>query len=107
MAAPVHRAGIPPVDEIKAIAEEAALYGLPLVMLYGITNEYAIDKGCDEFKAPFNESTNEPRVYRPADTAIVTPSSDTLYSLAWMDLRGEPVVLGVPEMAVGKVSDPQ
>ncbi len=97
-AAPIQSANLPPADEIKAIAEEATLYGLPLVMLYGIMNEYAIDKESDEFKAPFNEIKNEPRVYTPADTAIVTPNSDTPYSFAWLDLRAEPVVLCVPEM---------
>jgi len=97
--APVQSADLPPVDEIKAIAEEATLYGLPLVMLYGIMNEYAINKDSDQFKAPFNEIKNVPRVYTPADTAIVTPNSDTPYSFAWMDLRAEPVVLCVPEMA--------
>ena len=59
--APVQSADLPPVDEIKAIAEEAILYGLPLVMLYGIMNEYGINKDSSEFKAPFNEIKNEPR----------------------------------------------
>jgi len=96
--APVQSADLPSVDEIRAIAEEATLYGLLLVMLCGIMNEYAINKDSGEFKAPFNEIKNEPRVYTPADTAIVTPNSDTPYSFAWMDLRAEPVVLCVPEM---------
>ena len=30
------------------------------------------------------------------DTAIVTPNSDTPYSLGFMDLRAEPVVISVP-----------
>ena len=30
------------------------------------------------------------------DTAVVTPNSDTPYSLVWMDLRAEPIVLSVP-----------
>src|SRR5439155_1758861 len=30
------------------------------------------------------------------DTAIITPNSDTPYSLCWMDLRAEPIVLSVP-----------
>ena len=86
-------------DEIQATSEEAFLYGLPLVMLYGIMNEYAINKDSSQFKAPFNEIKNVPRVYTPADTAIVPPNSDTPYSFAWMDLRAEPAVLCVPKMA--------
>src|SRR4051794_12372171 len=30
------------------------------------------------------------------DTAVVTPNNDTPYSILWMDLRAEPVVLSVP-----------
>jgi len=86
-------------DEVQSVSEEAILYGLPLVMLYGIMNEYAINQDSDQFKAPFNQIKNEPRVYTPADTAVITPNSDTPYSFAWMDLRAEPVVLCVPEMA--------
>lgn len=86
-------------DEVQATSQEAILYGLPLVMLYSIMNEYAINKDSDQFKAPFNQIRNEPRVYTPADTAIITPNSDTPYSFAWLDLRAEPVVLCVPEMS--------
>ena len=39
---------------------------------------------------------NEARVFTYKDTAIVTPNSDTPYSLLWMDLRAEPIVLSVP-----------
>jgi hypothetical protein len=86
-------------DEVQSTSEEAILYGLPLVMLYSIMNEYAINEHSDQFKAPFNQIKNEPRVYTPADTAIITPNSDTPYSFAWLDLRAEPVVLCVPEMS--------
>ena len=37
-------------------------------------------------------------MYTPADTAIVTPNSDTPYSWLFLDLRAEPMVLCVPEM---------
>src|SRR5438093_11211104 len=58
--------------------------------------EYALDKNSGQFKAPFNEIKNEPRVFTYKDTAIVTPNSDTPYSFLWMDLRAEPMVLSVP-----------
>ncbi|MCB1705552.1 MAG: DUF1254 domain-containing protein [Halioglobus sp.] len=85
-------------DDIAAIAQEAYLYGLPMVMLYSIMYEYAIDEDSGQYKAPFNTIANEPRVYTPADTAVVTPNSDTPYSFLWMDLRAEPMVLCVPEI---------
>ena len=89
----------PSPKETKAIAEEAIIYGLPLSMYYKIMNQYAIDKDSGQFKAPFNTIKNEPKVYTPADTAIVTPNSDTPYSFLFLDLRAEPVVLCVPEIA--------
>ena len=73
------RAGI---ADVKAIAEEGFIYGLPIVMNYAVMNEYAIDRDSGQFKAPFNEIKNEPRVFTYKDTAIVTPNSDTPYSLA-------------------------
>jgi hypothetical protein len=86
----------PSIAETKAIAEEAFIYGLPIVMNYAVMNEYAVDKSNPQFKAPFNQIKNEPRVFTYEDTAIVTPNSDTPYSFLWLDLRAEPMVLSVP-----------
>jgi hypothetical protein len=88
--------GYPDIVEAKDIAEEALIYGLPIVMNYAVMNEYAIDRNSGQFKAPFNEIKNGPNVYTYKDTAIVTPNSDTPYSFVWMDLRAEPMVLSVP-----------
>jgi hypothetical protein len=91
-------AGIPApgIAEVKAIAEEGFIYGLPIVMNYAVMYEYAVDKNSGQFKAPFNQIFNEARVFTYQDTAIITPNSDTPYSLLWMDLRAEPMVLSVP-----------
>ncbi|UGY08585.1 DUF1254 domain-containing protein [Phyllobacterium pellucidum] len=86
----------PDIIEAKNIAEEGFIYGLPLVMNYGVMYEYAVDRNSGQFKAPFNEIKNEPNVFTYKDTAIVTPNSDTPYSFVWLDLRAEPVVLSVP-----------
>src|SRR5438876_59996 len=82
--------------ETKAIAEEGFIYGLPLVMNYGVMYEYAVDKNSSQFKAPFNQLNSMHRVATPEDTAIVTPNSDTPYSLGFVDLRAEPIVISVP-----------
>jgi hypothetical protein len=80
----------------KGIAEAGFIYGLPIVMNYGVMYEYAVDRTSGQFKAPFNEIKNEPNVFTYKDTAIPTPNSDTPYSFVWMDLRAEPIVLSVP-----------
>jgi hypothetical protein len=87
---------VPGIAEVKAIAEEGFIYGLPIVMNYAVMNEYAVNKNSGQFKAPFNQIFNEARVFTYQDTAIITPNSDTPYSLLWMDLRAEPLVLSVP-----------
>jgi hypothetical protein len=86
----------PGIAEVKAIAEEGFIYGLPIVMNYGVMYEYVIDKNSGQWKAPFNQLFNEHRVFTYKDTAVITPNSDTPYSLAWLDLRTEPMVLSVP-----------
>lgn len=85
-------------DEAKSIAEEAAIYGLPMVMNYSVMYQFAIDKSSSQYKAPFNQISSMASLASPKDTAIVTPNSDTIYSFVWMDLRAEPLVLCVPEV---------
>ena len=53
-------------------------------------------KSNSQYKGPFNTVVNEARVFTPKDTSIVTPNSDTPYSIAQLDLRAEPIVLCVP-----------
>jgi hypothetical protein len=84
--------------EARAIAKEAYIYGFPMVDSYRIQYGYFVDRQNPEFKAPWNQIRNIPRVYTPADTAIQTPNSDTPYSFVGMDLRAEPVVLTVPRI---------
>ena len=87
---------VPSLEETKVIAEEGFIYGLPIVMNYAIMYDYAIDRNSGQFKAPFNEINNEARVFTYKDTTVVTPNSDTPYSIVFMDLRSEPMVLSVP-----------
>ena len=92
----------PSVAETKATAEEAFIYGLPLVMNYAVMNEFVIDKNSGQYKAPFNTISNEARVFTYKDTAVVTPNSDTPYSMLWLDLRAEPMVISVPAVPKGR-----
>ena len=86
----------PGIEETKAIAQEAFIYGLPIVMNYAVMNEFCVDKTSSQYKGPFNQIVNEARVFTDKDTAVVTPNSDTPYSMLWLDLRAEPMVISVP-----------
>ncbi len=88
----------PGLAETRSIAEEGFVYGLPIVMNYSVMYEYCVDRNSAQFKAPFNQIFSERRVFTYKDTAVVTPNSDTPYSLAWLDLRAEPFVLSVPKL---------
>jgi hypothetical protein len=92
----------PGIAETKAIAEEAFIYGLPIVMNYAVMNEFVLDKNSGQYKAPFNTMFNEARVFTYEDTAVVTPNSDTPYSMLWLDLRAEPMVISVPAVPKGR-----
>jgi hypothetical protein len=83
-------------DEARAIAKEAYIYGFPMVDNYRIQHAYFVDSKNPEYKGPWNQIVNVPRVYTPADTAVQTPNSDTPYSFVGTDLRAEPIVLTVP-----------
>jgi hypothetical protein len=85
-------------SERAQIAEDAFVYGFPLVMNYGVFYEYFVDEASPQYKAPFNQLYNTARVYTPKDTTVVTPNSDTPYSFVAMDLRAEPFVLCNPEI---------
>src|SRR5271167_4910479 len=80
------------------IAEEAFIYGFPMVMNYAVFYQYFVDKSSPQFKTPINQLYNTARVYTPQDKAVVTPNSDTPYSFVAMDLRAEPYVICNPEI---------
>jgi hypothetical protein len=88
----------PGKSETAQIAEEAFIYGFPMVMNYAVVYDYFIDKSATAYKVPINQLYNTARVYTPQDTTIVTPNSDTPYSFVAMDLRAEPYVFCNPEI---------
>lgn len=87
---------VPSIAETKAIAQEAFVYGLPIVMNYAVMQEFIVDKNSGQYKGPFNEIHSDARVFTYKDTTVVTPNSDTPYSMLWLDLRAEPMVISVP-----------
>jgi len=92
-------AAAPSPAEVRAIAKEAYVYGYPVVDNMRIQYDYFVDRSSPEFKAPWNQLFNIPRVFTPEDKAIQTPNSDTPYSWIGLDLRTEPIVFTVPAIA--------
>lgn len=54
-----------------------------------------IDQRNPEYKGPWKQIHSMARVFTPEDRAIVSPNSDTPYSMLALDLRTEPMVLSV------------
>ncbi len=79
--APAHaQSGLTPA-QVRAIAKEAYVYGYPMVDNLRVQYAYFTDRvEGPEYKAPYNQLFNIPRVFTPEDRAIQTPNSDTPYS---------------------------
>ncbi len=86
----------PGIAETRAIAQEAYTYAFPMIAAYKAMYQFNVDTSSSQYRGPFNQIISDARVFTPKDTAIVTPNSDTPYSLLQMDLRAEPLVLCVP-----------
>ena len=96
--APAHSQDAPaPVtaEEAHSIGVDAYLYLYPLITMEitrkQLTNSDAFGRG------PMNEFHNIP-AYPPAtDTSVVRTNYDTLYSIAYLDLSNEPMVVSAPD----------
>src|ERR1700685_1143843 len=89
-------------EEARAIAKEAYIYCEPIVDNHRVQYAYFVDTKNPEYKAPWNHIWNSARLFSPADKAIQTANSDTLYSMIGADLRAEPIVLTIPKIEKGR-----
>jgi len=91
-----HASDITPA-EAKAIAEEAYIYGYPLVtmeMTRRVMTNVTEVKGT---RGPMGHLIRL-RAYPTADFKDVTaPNADTLYTTAWIDVAKEPWILSLPD----------
>jgi hypothetical protein len=80
------------------IAVEAYIYLYPLVLMETTRRQSTnVEAGKVIGRAPVNEFCHV-RMYPPADFKdVVRPNFDTLYSVAWLDLSNEPVVITIPD----------
>ena len=82
--------------ESKAIAADAYLYAYALLFNYKTLFQQTMDPSFLGYIGGLNRYRHYSRGFSPADKDIVTPSNDTPYSWAWLDLRAEPMVVSVP-----------
>ncbi|MGL5017214.1 MAG: DUF1254 domain-containing protein, partial [Luteolibacter sp.] len=92
----------PDAARTKAIAEEAYIYGFPLVMNYKVFHDSFLDPQAKGYKGPINQIHGDARVYTSDDRTVQTPNSDTPYSMLGADLRAEPLVICTPEVEKGR-----
>ena len=83
-------------EEARMIAKEAYIYANPIVDNYRIMYTSFLDVKNADYKGPWNQVINVPRVYTYEDRTVQTPNSDTPYSWLGLDLRNEPMVITVP-----------
>ena len=88
------------IDEQQAyeIGIEAYTYLYPLVVMDATRRQSVnVEAGKAFGRGPMNTFTHVP-TFTPADFRdVVRPNFDTLYSIAWLDLTKEPMVVAVPD----------
>jgi hypothetical protein len=97
LAAPAGAQSSITAQEAHAIGVDAYLYLYPLVIM-DITRKQStnIETGKEFGKGPMNEFTSV-AAYPPADfKGVVRVNFDTLYSIAWLDLTKEPMIVSAP-----------
>jgi hypothetical protein len=82
-------------QEAQAIALDAYIYFYPLMSMDLSRKQFT--NGTSDFKGPMNTFVNVP-AYPPADfKGVVRSNFDTLYSVSWLDMTKEPVVISAPD----------
>ncbi|MDH4283626.1 MAG: DUF1254 domain-containing protein, partial [Myxococcales bacterium] len=83
-------------EEATVVAEEAYIYAFPMMETYRTMFVQAVDRNAPGYIAPFNQLVHRTELLGPDFKDIVRPNNDTLYSMAWLDLRAQPMVITVP-----------
>jgi hypothetical protein len=79
----------------RAVAAEAFMFGYPLV-LTDVTRAVTMAMPQRGGRVSANEFVHLREFPDASFCGVVSPNADTLYSVAWLDLAAEPVVLDVP-----------
>lgn len=86
-------------DQARALGRQAYDYGLPLLEFLRVRREQSSVRCPDSSgNAPVNSLSNARGFATAADRTVVAPNTDTLYSIAHLDLARGPIVLRHPDM---------
>jgi hypothetical protein len=85
-------------EQAHAIGVNAYVYLYPLVTM-DITRRQLTNADKGFGRGPMNVFHNVPAYPPASDKSVVRTNYDTLYSIAYLDLRQEPVVVSVPDTA--------
>ena len=93
--------GVPPTiteEAARAIGVDAYIYFYSLLSMDITRKQFTnIEPGKEFGKGPMNMFVNVPE-YPPADfKGVVRSNFDTLYSIAWLDLTKEPLIISAPD----------
>jgi hypothetical protein len=77
---------------------QAYIYGYPLVTMERTRQlQSLLELPCGQEFTISNVFFEYNDLFTPEDRDVVSPNVDTIYSIAWLDLKREPVVLNVPD----------
>lgn len=86
-------------DQGYALGLEAYKYGLPIVTMdKTYRNQTSVDVSNGFGFGPPNQFNPVRQFVQPDNKAVVAPNFDTLYSIAWLNLKQQPLILHVPKV---------
>ncbi len=84
-------------EQIGEIAQQGVAYGLPLVLM-DLTRQVrtnAVEPG--PYWAPVNQLAQNTEYHDASYKVVVRSNVNSLYTMAWLNLKAEPIVLSVPD----------
>src|SRR5499427_925596 len=85
-------------EEAHAIGVEAYLYFYPLITMDVTRKQFTnFEPGKEIGRGPMNAIWNVPAYPPASDRGVVRYNFDTLYSVGWLNMTMEPMVVSVPD----------
>ncbi len=87
----------PEYQRALRLGVQAYVYGYPLLDMNRVfLTSTSVNVPNGKGGGPVNEFSHFRRLTNPSDKTVVAPNHDTLYSMAWLDLSRQPMVLHMP-----------